>query len=156
MVRSTPLGSLTVELGELVEKCKVHNGERCLLRLSYILDLQSVEIEIAIIPPPSQKIPQGAPRIKLRLHTPRPDVAPSSAIVSNQNASSSTGPGTGATVVSHIDSIQAIIPCRGGAFDTLKTVLSKIDIFVKIVDKTASVGACIVCFLGPFCLTNFT
>lgn len=141
MAGNTLLGSLTVELGELMEKCKDDKGERCLLCLSYLLDLRSAEVELVLITPPSQKKPQGAPRIKILLSTPQSEAAASSAIVSAQNATSVMGPGTGATVVSHIDGVQAIISSQGGTFDALKAVISKIDIVVKVVDKTASVGS---------------
>jgi hypothetical protein len=110
--------------------------------LSYIprLDLRSAEVELALITPPSQKIPQGAPRIKVLLSTPQSKIAASSAIVSAHNAASVMGPGTGATIASQIDGVQAIVSSQGGTFDALKAVITKIDIFVKVVDKAASVG----------------
>jgi hypothetical protein len=50
-------------------------------------------------------------------------------------------PPTGGTVVSHIDGVQAIISSQEGTFDAMNAVISKIDIVVKVVDKTTSVGS---------------
>ena len=74
------------------------------------------------------------------LCVPNADVAVASAISAAHKDASTVGIGAAVTAVGYIDSGQAILSAQSSAFSGLESVLAKIDVFVKIVDQTASVS----------------
>jgi hypothetical protein len=79
------------------------------------------------------------------LCVPKADLAVASAISVAHKDASTVGIGAAVTAVGYIDSAQAVLSAQSGAFGGLESVLAKIDMFVKIVDQTASVSSN-VCF----------
>jgi hypothetical protein len=74
------------------------------------------------------------------LCVPKADLAVASAISVAHKDASTVGIGSAVTAVGYIDSAQAVLSAQSGAFGGLESVLAKIDMFVKIVDRTASVS----------------
>ena len=97
------------------------------------------EIELELNIEDSQRVIQGTSWIKLLLCVPEADAAAVTTRAAACEDASTVAIGTAATVVEHMDTAQTAILSQNATFGALGTMLSKIDIFVKIVDQTASV-----------------
>src|ERR1700689_3821691 len=82
---------------------------------------------------------QGTSRIKIHICVQKSDVAAAAAITDARKDASTVGIGSAITVSEYVDNAQTAISSQSGTFSALGAVLSKIDVFVNIVDRTANV-----------------
>jgi hypothetical protein len=99
----------------------------------------TTEVELELNTEDSQRVVRGTGRIRILLCVPEADVAAVATIAAARKDASTVSTGTAATVAEHMDAAQTAILSQNSTFGALGTVLSKIDVFVKIVDQTASV-----------------
>jgi DNA-binding transcriptional regulator LsrR (DeoR family) len=97
------------------------------------------EVELDLSPSDRQRNPQGSGRIKIHICLQKPDVAVVAAITDARKDASTVGIGSAITVSEYVDNAQTAISSQSGTFSALGAVLSKIDVFVNIVDRTANV-----------------
>lgn len=81
---------------------------------------------------------QGKSRIRLLLSAPESTKAVGAAIVNARKDTNTVGIGEEKTVVGYSDGALDLVD-KASKLSALSNVLDKVDIFVKIVDKTASV-----------------
>jgi hypothetical protein len=103
----------------------------------------NTEIELDLSTSDHQRKSQGTSRIKIHIRIQKSDVAAAAAITSARKDASTVGIGPAITVSEYVDDAQTAISSQSGTFSALGTVLSKIDVFVNIVDQPRHVTAAI-------------
>jgi hypothetical protein len=99
----------------------------------------NTEVELDLSTSDHQRNPQGTSRIKIHICVQKSDVAAAAAITDARKDASTAGIGSAITVSEYADNAQTAISSQSGTFSALGAVLSKIDVFVNIVDQTANV-----------------
>ena len=88
-----------------------------------------------------QATSQGRGCIRIHISIPDASAAAASALADAHSATNRMGTGIVATGIQHVGDVTAAVSAQSTALTSLNSVLSKLDIFVKIVDKTANVCA---------------
>lgn len=138
------LGSVHAKLGDLIDRCNGNKGGYTLnnIVICFRLIRPDSEIELDLDIEGHRNGAQGKSRIKIQFSAPDASEAVGAALADARKGADTIGGGKVATLVGLVDGAQGYVEGAqnvASKLDALGTVLDKIDVFVKIVDKTASV-----------------
>jgi hypothetical protein len=99
------------------------------------------DVELDLNSDNRQRSSHGAGRIRILLCDLKQDAAAATAIADAHEAANTVGASFVATIGEGVSNVQTAVLPLSGTLDALGAILSKIDIFVKIVDQVANVRA---------------